>query len=45
MKAMPTASQRSSQATEPTVVYFGKLIRNKGVHVLLEALGGSMRAR
>ena len=26
-------------AREPTVVYFGKLIRNKGVHVLLEALG------
>ncbi len=25
---------------QPTVVYFGKLIRNKGVHVLLEALGG-----
>lgn len=24
----------------PTVVYFGKLIRNKGVHVLLEALHG-----
>jgi len=24
----------------PTVVYFGKLIHNKGVHVLLEALGG-----
>ena len=24
----------------PTVVYFGKLIRNKGVHVLLEALEG-----
>ena len=23
---------------EPTVLYFGKLIRNKGVHVLLEAL-------
>jgi glycosyltransferase involved in cell wall biosynthesis len=23
----------------PTVVYFGKLLRNKGVHVLLEALG------
>jgi glycosyltransferase involved in cell wall biosynthesis len=23
---------------EPTVVYFGKLLRNKGVHVLLEAL-------
>jgi len=27
-------------AEEPTVVYFGKLIRNKGVHVLLEALRG-----
>jgi glycosyltransferase involved in cell wall biosynthesis len=26
-------------ADEPTVVYFGKLIRNKGVHLLLEALG------
>jgi len=25
-------------AEEPTVVYFGKLLRNKGVHVLLEAL-------
>jgi glycosyltransferase involved in cell wall biosynthesis len=25
---------------EPTVVYFGKLLRNKGVHVLLEALRG-----
>jgi glycosyltransferase involved in cell wall biosynthesis len=25
---------------EPTVVYFGKLIENKGVHVLLEALDG-----
>ena len=25
---------------EPTVVYFGKLIENKGVHVLLEALAG-----
>jgi glycosyltransferase involved in cell wall biosynthesis len=24
----------------PTVVYFGKLLRNKGVHVLLEALRG-----
>ncbi len=24
----------------PTIVYFGKLIRNKGVHVLLEALTG-----
>ncbi len=25
---------------EPTVVYFGKLLRNKGVHVLLDALAG-----
>jgi glycosyltransferase involved in cell wall biosynthesis len=25
-------------ADEPTVLYFGKLLRNKGVHVLLEAL-------
>ena len=25
---------------EPTVVYFGKLLRNKGVHVLLEAVAG-----
>jgi glycosyltransferase involved in cell wall biosynthesis len=25
---------------EPTVVYFGKLLLNKGVHVLLEALAG-----
>ena len=25
-------------ADEPTVVYFGKLLRNKGVHLLLEAL-------
>ena len=25
---------------EPTVLYFGKLIHNKGVHLLLEALGG-----
>jgi glycosyltransferase involved in cell wall biosynthesis len=24
---------------EPTVLYFGKLLRNKGVHLLLEALG------
>ena len=26
--------------SSPTVVYFGKLLRNKGVHVLLEALEG-----
>ena len=25
---------------EPTVVYFGKLLRNKGVHLLLEAMRG-----
>jgi glycosyltransferase involved in cell wall biosynthesis len=25
---------------EPTVLYFGKLLRNKGVHLLLEALDG-----
>jgi glycosyltransferase involved in cell wall biosynthesis len=25
---------------EPTILYFGKLMRNKGVHLLLEALGG-----
>ena len=30
---------------EPTVVYFGKLLYNKGVHVLLEALAGSRRPR
>jgi len=30
--------QRFLSAEEPTVVYFGKLLRNKGVHVLLEAL-------
>ena len=28
------------EGDEPTVVYFGKLIGNKGVHVLLEALDG-----
>jgi glycosyltransferase involved in cell wall biosynthesis len=27
-------------ADEPTVVYFGKLLHNKGVHVLLDALDG-----
>jgi glycosyltransferase involved in cell wall biosynthesis len=26
------------RAAEPTVLYFGKLLRNKGVHLLLEAL-------
>ena len=29
----------------PTVLYFGKLLENKGVHLLLEALAGSTRAR
>ncbi len=28
------------EGERPTVVYFGKLLRNKGVHVLLEALRG-----
>ena len=28
------------EGEHPTVVYFGKLLRNKGVHVLLEALRG-----
>ena len=39
-RATPSGSPRSSPATEPTVVYFGKLLYNKGVHVLLEALRG-----
>jgi glycosyltransferase involved in cell wall biosynthesis len=30
--------ERFFATDEPTVVYFGKLLRNKGVHVLLEAL-------
>ena len=32
--------ERFLAADRPTVVYFGKLMRNKGVHVLLEALHG-----
>jgi glycosyltransferase involved in cell wall biosynthesis len=28
------------EGSRPTIVYFGKLIRNKGVHVLLEAVRG-----
>ncbi len=36
----PSASRLSSADDRPTVVYFGKLIRNKGVQVLLEALAG-----
>ena len=39
-KGMPSDSRRSSTEERPTVVYFGKLLRNKGVHVLLEALSG-----
>ena len=35
-----SVSGRSSPGDEPTIVYFGKLLRNKGVHVLLEALEG-----
>jgi glycosyltransferase involved in cell wall biosynthesis len=31
---------RFLEGDRPTVVYFGKLMRNKGVHVLLEALDG-----
>ena len=34
------ASRSSSPATRPTVLYFGKLLYNKGVHVLLEAMRG-----
>jgi len=33
------------EADEPTVVYFGKLLYNKGVHLLLEARASSTRAR
>ena len=32
--------ERFLAGDRPTVVYFGKLMRNKGVHVLLEALHG-----
>jgi glycosyltransferase involved in cell wall biosynthesis len=32
--------ERFLAGERPTVVYFGKLMRNKGVHVLLEALRG-----
>jgi glycosyltransferase involved in cell wall biosynthesis len=32
--------RRFLDGDRPTVVYFGKLMRNKGVHVLLEALDG-----
>ena len=37
MKATPSVS-RFFASTTPTVLYFGKLLHNKGVHVLLEAL-------
>ena len=37
---MPSGWGRSWRASAPTVVYFGKLIENKGVQVLLEALRG-----
>ena len=39
-KATPRGSPTSSRDDGPTVVYFGKLIHNKGVHLLLEALEG-----
>ena len=37
---MPTGSPRFLAGDRPTVVYFGKLLYNKGVHLLLEALKG-----
>ena len=37
--------ERFLAGDRPTVVYFGKLMRNKGVHVLLEALARRRRAR
>ena len=37
--------ERFLAGDRPTVVYFGKLMRNKGVHVLLEALDGDRRPR
>ena len=43
-RATPSGSRSSSRATSPTVVYFGKLIDNKGVHLLLEALRRPRRA-
>ena len=39
-RAMPLASSASSRRRQPVVVYFGKLIEQKGVHVLIEALAG-----
>ena len=39
-RRMPSDSRHSSTGERPTIVYFGKLLRNKGVHVLLEALRG-----
>ena len=39
-RATPTGSSASSRTGEPVVVYFGKLIEQKGVHVLIEALAG-----
>ena len=46
----PTRATRSGSPTflagdAPTVVYFGKLIENKGVQLLLEALDGARCAR
>ena len=49
-RAPPGRGQRRTAGAffagdEPTVVYFGKLIYNKGVHLLLEALRELERAR
>ena len=37
-RTTPSGSPRFLAGDEPTIVYFGKLLYNKGVHVLLEAL-------
>ena len=43
--ATPSGSRRSSRATQPTVLYFGKLIENKGVQLLLDGARRARRAR
>ena len=43
-RATPSGSPTFLAGDEPTVVYFGKLLHNKGVHVLLEALRERRRA-
>ena len=39
-RGTPSVSSASSRDDQPTVVYFGKLIENKGVQVIFEALAG-----